>query len=53
MSTVVVCLPDVPERIHMGELPSNVDVRLVPPEPKPVPDLAQVDLVVPYLRIRE
>jgi phosphoglycerate dehydrogenase-like enzyme len=46
-NTVVVCLPDVPERVHMGELPANVDVRLVPTEPAPVPDLAEVDLVVP------
>src|SRR5712671_1775273 len=51
--TVIVCLPDVPERIHMGELPANVDVRLVPPEPEPVPDLAEVDLVVPHTRTRE
>jgi phosphoglycerate dehydrogenase-like enzyme len=50
--TVVVCLPDIPERVHMGELPANVDVRLVPPEPEPVPDLAEVDLLVPYMRIR-
>jgi phosphoglycerate dehydrogenase-like enzyme len=51
--TVVVCLPDIPERAHMGELPSNVDVRLVPPEPEPVPDLAGVDLVVPFERTRD
>jgi phosphoglycerate dehydrogenase-like enzyme len=50
--TVVVCLPDVPERTHMGDLPANVDVRLVPPEPAPVPDLAEVDLVVPFMRTR-
>jgi phosphoglycerate dehydrogenase-like enzyme len=50
--TVVVCLPDTPERAHMGELPANVDVRLVPPEPAPVPDLAVVDLVVPLMRDR-
>jgi phosphoglycerate dehydrogenase-like enzyme len=50
--TVVVCLPDVPERAHMGELPANVDVRLVPPEPGAIPDLAEVDLVVPGMRIR-
>ena len=49
--TVVVCLPDVPERVHMGELPGNVDVRLVPPEPAPLPDLADVDLIVPLPRI--
>jgi phosphoglycerate dehydrogenase-like enzyme len=51
--TVVVCLPDIPERVHMGELPSNVDLRLVPPEPAPVPDLADVDLIVPFQRTRE
>jgi phosphoglycerate dehydrogenase-like enzyme len=50
--TVVVCLPDVPERVHMGELPANVDVRLVPPEPDPIPDLAEVDLVVPFMGTR-
>jgi phosphoglycerate dehydrogenase-like enzyme len=48
--TVVVSLPDIPERAHMGELPANVDVRLVPPEPEPVPDLADVDLIVPFSR---
>jgi len=39
----------------MGVMPANVDVRLVPPEPElgPVPDLADVELVVPYLRMRE
>jgi phosphoglycerate dehydrogenase-like enzyme len=49
--TVVVSLPDVPERVHMGEFPSNVDVRLVPPEPEPVPDLAEVDLIVPFMTL--
>jgi phosphoglycerate dehydrogenase-like enzyme len=51
-ATVVVCLPEMAERAHMGELPANVDVRLVPPEPAAVPDLAEVDLVVPGMRIR-
>lgn len=51
--TVVVSLPDIPERAHMGELPANVDVRLVPPEPAPVPDLAEVELIVPFARTRE
>jgi phosphoglycerate dehydrogenase-like enzyme len=50
--TVVVSLPDIPERVHMGELPANVDVRLVPPEPEPIPDLAEVDLIVPFMRTR-
>ncbi|MEO5941510.1 MAG: 2-hydroxyacid dehydrogenase [Candidatus Limnocylindrales bacterium] len=49
---VVVCLPDIPERFHMGELPPNVDVRLVPPEPEPVPDLADVELIAPFGRTR-
>jgi phosphoglycerate dehydrogenase-like enzyme len=49
---VVVCLPDDPDRVHMGELPANVDVRLVPPESEPAPDLAEVDLVVPLGRTR-
>ena len=44
---VVVCLPDIPERRLMGELPANVEVVLVPPEPGAVPDLAGVDLIVP------
>ena len=50
---VVVCLPDIPERVHVGELPANVDVRLVPPEPEPVPDLGDVELIVPSARTRE
>ncbi len=49
---VVVCLPDVPELRHVGELPENVDVRLVRPEPAPLPDLADVELIVPSTRIR-
>lgn len=52
-NTVVVSLPDIPERAHMGELPANVDVRLVPPEPELVPDLADVDLIVPFSRTVE
>ena len=50
--TVVVCLPDVPERAQMGGLPANVDVRLVPSEPAPLPDLTEVDLIVPFMRVR-
>jgi len=50
--TVVVCLPDIPERSHMGELPATVEVRLVSPEPAPLPDLADVDFIVPLWRIR-
>jgi phosphoglycerate dehydrogenase-like enzyme len=50
---LVVSLPDVPERVHLGELPATVDVRLVPPEPAPVPDLSQVELIVPSARSRD
>jgi phosphoglycerate dehydrogenase-like enzyme len=49
---VTVCLPDMPELRHMGELPPNVDVVLVPEEPAPLPDITGVDLVVPLPRIR-
>jgi len=49
---VVVCLPDVPDLAHMGAFPRNVDVRLVPSETAPFPDLADVDLVVPLMRAR-
>src|SRR3954447_16934845 len=48
----VVCLPDVPELVHLGELPPNVDVRLIRAEPAPHPDLADVDLIVPAARTR-
>jgi phosphoglycerate dehydrogenase-like enzyme len=49
---VVVCLPDMPERALMGELPSNVEVLPVPPDPGPIPDLSSVDLIVPLRRVR-
>jgi phosphoglycerate dehydrogenase-like enzyme len=49
---VVVCLPDIPERRHMGDLPANVDVVLVPPDPGPAPDLSGVDFIVPIGWIR-
>ncbi len=52
MGRVVVCLPDVPERRHMGELPANVDVVLASPEDGPIPDLAAMDLVIPIDRLR-
>ncbi len=44
---VVVCLPDTPDRRHMGELPDTVEVRLFEPSDGPMPDFARVDLVVP------
>src|SRR4051812_23194471 len=49
MSDVVVCLPDVPELVHLGDLPANVDVRIASPKPGATPDLDGVDLIVPYL----
>jgi phosphoglycerate dehydrogenase-like enzyme len=49
---IVVCLPDIPERAHMGELPANVEALLVEPEAGLVPDLADVDFVVPFMRTR-
>jgi len=36
----------------MGALPPNVDIRVVPPEPGALPDLADVELIVPSMRIR-
>jgi phosphoglycerate dehydrogenase-like enzyme len=50
---VVVCLPDVPELMHLGTLPPNVEVALVPDEPAPLPDISGVDFIVPLVRIRE
>ncbi len=49
---VVVCLPDMPELVHAGEMPANVEVVLVSDEPAPLPDLRDVDFVVPLPRIR-
>jgi phosphoglycerate dehydrogenase-like enzyme len=49
---VVVGLPDVPDLELLGDLPSNVDVRLFPAGPESAPDLGDVELVVPYLRTR-
>ena len=48
---VVVCLPDTPERVHVGELPANVDVVMVP-EDGPLPDISGVEMIVPLMRIR-
>ncbi|MDP2350431.1 MAG: 2-hydroxyacid dehydrogenase [Chloroflexota bacterium] len=44
---VVVCLPDIPERRLMGDLPPSVELVLVPPGLGPMPDLSTVDFVVP------
>jgi len=49
---VVVCFPDMPERVHMGDLPANVDVRLGPTQPGSALDLEDVELVVPDAAIR-
>ncbi|HEX5013057.1 MAG TPA: 2-hydroxyacid dehydrogenase [Candidatus Limnocylindrales bacterium] len=48
---IVVCLPDIPELAHLGRLPKSVEVRLASP-PGPVPNLAEVDLVVPTTSMR-
>ena len=45
--TVVVCLPDLPELRHMGGLPANVEVVLVPREPGSLPELERVEFLVP------
>jgi phosphoglycerate dehydrogenase-like enzyme len=44
----------MPERVHMGELPANVEVVLAPAEAgtAPAPDLADVELVVPLMSVR-
>ena len=49
----MVCLPDSPDRRHMGELPDNVEVRLFGPEDGAMPDLTRADLVVPLGRGRK
>jgi phosphoglycerate dehydrogenase-like enzyme len=49
---IVVCLPDMPELVHLGEVPLNVEVVLAKEEPGPLPDLRGVDVVVPLMRIR-
>jgi phosphoglycerate dehydrogenase-like enzyme len=43
----VICLPDVPERHHMGQFPANVEVVLLPREPGPLPDLSRVEFLIP------
>jgi phosphoglycerate dehydrogenase-like enzyme len=45
--TAVVCLPDVPEQRYMGELPANLEVVRLPRPPGRLPDLSQVELLVP------
>ena len=50
---LVVCLPDLPDRRHMGAFPANVEVVLVSPDAGPIPDLAAVDLIVPIDRVRQ
>ena len=47
LEAAVVCLPDVPERHHMGDFPANVEVVLLPGQPGPLPDLSRVELLVP------
>ena len=50
---LVVCLPDLPDRRHIGAFPANVEVVLVSPDAGPIPDLAAVDLIVPIDRVRQ
>ena len=50
---VVVCLPDLPERALMGEIPANVELVLIPMDSGPVPDLTRVDMILPVGRARE
>ena len=54
---IVVALPDMPERVHMGDFPANVEVLVYPARAglgtadgvadAPMPDLARADLIVP------
>ncbi len=37
----------------MGEFPAHVEVVLIPPDPGPLPDLSNVDFIVPLGRVRE
>jgi phosphoglycerate dehydrogenase-like enzyme len=50
---VVVCLPDLPERRHVGPLPPEVEVVLAGEDPSSIPDLSTVDFVVPLSHLRK
>jgi phosphoglycerate dehydrogenase-like enzyme len=50
---ISVALPDVPELEHLGALPSSVDVRLVPADAAAIPDLDEIEVIVPYGPARE
>jgi phosphoglycerate dehydrogenase-like enzyme len=52
LTRVVACLPDLPERVHLGELPANVEVVLVPSAAGAMPDIANVDFIVPLPPVR-
>ena len=47
MKSVVVCVPGVPERSHIGALPANVELVLVARELSPGLDLTRVEFLVP------
>jgi phosphoglycerate dehydrogenase-like enzyme len=49
---VVACLPDIPELVHMGELPANVDIVLVAEDAQQPPDLSDVEFIVPMRNVR-
>ena len=51
--SVVVCLPESRHLEHLGALPPNVELLLVPAEPGPDPDLSRIDLIVPTMRVRD
>jgi phosphoglycerate dehydrogenase-like enzyme len=51
-SQVTVCLPDVPELRHLGDVPPNVDLVLVGEKAGQLPDLPNVDFIVPLMRLR-
>jgi phosphoglycerate dehydrogenase-like enzyme len=46
-TSAIVCLPDVPELRYLGELPTNLSVVILPHPPSQLPDLSQVELLVP------
>ena len=45
-ASVVVCLPDAPERHHLGDLPANVELVLLPAQRGPLPDLGRVEMLI-------
>ena len=50
---LVVCIPDLPERDLIGDLPPTVEIVVAPLDPGRLPDLRQVDLVVAPARLQD